>query len=274
MLTKEAVQELTKAQAITAAAEAVTGQVETLVALPSEFTVHDLEKYLTIRRRARGTMTTSTVADFAAYTEAHAEGGASVFVNQDDMTATAVLNLGTPEAPGHADNRAKLQPKKTAAFVALQNVAHGRAITQQAAAEFMEDWPAEMEFFNAASEPLGHGQAITAVRKITIEGLNRVESATQQLSAERSTFEKIEAKGADLIPTTIYFRCKPYVDLAPRLFVLRLGIITGGKDPAITLRVQNAEKHAEEMAAELAQLVTAAIGDTAAVLVGSYAAGA
>jgi uncharacterized protein YfdQ (DUF2303 family) len=267
MFTKDAIEKLSEAEAISAANREVTAS--NVVALPSDFELRDLEAKAPHRRRARGTMTTSTVADFAGYTETHAEDGATVFVNQDDMSATAVLNLGTPLEPGHADNRAKLQPKKTAAYIALQAVANGRAITQQAVAEFMEDWPGELEFFNAQSDKLTPSQAITAVRRITIEGLNRVESATQQLSAERSTFERIEAKGTDLIPTTIYFRCCPYVDFASRLFVLRLGIVTGAKDPAITLRVQNAEKHAEEMAAELASLVRGAVKDTP-VLLGSY----
>lgn len=125
MFTKNAIQKLTQAEAITAAAKTLTDQVDTLVALPKGFKVHDLEQYLQLRRRLRGSMTTPVLADFAAYTAANAETGATVFVNTDSMQAVAVLNLGGPTAPGHGDNRAVLAPPKTAAFAALLAVASG-----------------------------------------------------------------------------------------------------------------------------------------------------
>lgn len=278
MFDKDAIEKLSEAQAIAAANESLgncTGQSEisAVLALPSDFQTHDLEKFLQTRRRPRGTMTTSSVPDFAAYVKAHAEEGATCFIEQDKMKAVAVLNLGSPEAPGHADNRAVLAPKQTAAYVALQKVAHGRGITQKEAAEFLEDWPLLIECFHDADK-LTVPRAIAAVRKITIEGLKKLESAEQSLSASKSTFESVTASSTETLPTFIYFKCVPFHGLAERTFVLRLGILTGGPVPAIALRVINAERHDEEMAAELAQLVTAAIGETAPVLVGSYSVAA
>ena len=49
-------------------------------------------------------MNTHAEADFAQYTKAYLEAGASVFINEKDMTATAVMNLGTADNPGTADN--------------------------------------------------------------------------------------------------------------------------------------------------------------------------
>jgi uncharacterized protein YfdQ (DUF2303 family) len=53
------------------------------------------------------------------------------------------------------------------------------------------------------------------------------------------------------------------------LFVLRLGVRTGGDKPTITLRVQNLEQHEEEMANELADLVRSTV-KTTPVLLGTY----
>ncbi len=267
MLTKEAIEKLSEAQAISAANLSIEDRP--VAALPSDFNLHNLEKYAEHRRRARGTMTTSSVTAFAAYVADHAEAGATCFIEQDKMKAVAVLNLGEPTNPGHADNLAVLAPKQTAAYVALQKVAHGRGITQKEAAEFLEDWPGMAECFNDADK-LTVPKAIAAIRKITIEGLKKLESAEQSLSASKSTFESVTASSTETLPTFIYFKCVPFHGLAPRTFVLRLGILTGGAAPAIALRVINAEQHDEEMAAELAQLVTAAVGDAAPVLVGSY----
>ena len=117
MFDKETLTALQEPASIIAASAAIENQsiTDNLVALPSDYKLHNLEQYLQVRRRARGLMATAILESFTDYTKAHAEAGASVFVNPDTMSATAVLNLGTPNEPGHADNRAKLEVKRTAA---------------------------------------------------------------------------------------------------------------------------------------------------------------
>ena len=275
MFDKDAIKELAQAQAITAASEAIAvsfADDKAIVALPSEFTVHDLEKTLPLRRRARGAMTTSSVTPFAEYVDQHKEPGATVFVDQDAMTAVAVLNLGTPDQPGHADNIAKMVAKRMASFTALLQHASGQGLAQAKAAEFLEDWPGYFKFFKDAGE-ITAGQAIAAVRKLTIEAMRKLESAEQQLSATRSAFESVSATSTEPLPTTIYFSCVPYHGLSERQFVLRLGVLTGAKEPAIVLRIVNKEQHEEEMAAELSELVANNLKDSGVpVMVGRYQA--
>lgn len=270
MLDKEAIQELSKAQAITAACGAIPHTVGDVVPLPNDFSLNDLEKYMPQRRRLRGSMQTSTVGDFAHYVKANAETGAAVFVDPDTMSATAVLNLGTPPAPGHADNTAKLALRPTAAYKALCAVANGSALPQVTVAEFIEDW-APLIVCRNGDDVLDRKKAIAAVRSITIEGLKRVQNTEQQLSASKSAFESVEAKADELLPTFIDFTAEPYHGLSSRTYVLRLGIRTGDK-PAIVLRVVNAEKHAEECAAELAHLVDDAMTGDLPVMLGAYRA--
>lgn len=215
-------------------------------------------------------MATSNVPDFAAYVAAHQEAGAAVFIQQDKMTAIAVLNLGTPIAPGHADNTATLAPKKTAAYTALKSIATGTGCAQQKMAEFLEDWPAQITCFNDAGV-ITPPKAIAAIRKISIENLKKLENSEAQLSASRSAFESVTATSTEPLPTTIYFKTVPYHGLQERDFVLRLGILSGGDKPAVNLRIINQEQHEEDMAVELSELVKAAITDLP-VLIGEYAA--
>lgn len=277
MLTKEAVQELAQAQAITAADNATAGAFgegggSGLVALPKDFTIHDIEKHLSTRRRARGSMTTSVVDDFAAYAGAHQEAGATVFVDPDAMAATAVLNLGHADEPGHADNVAVYAPKKTAPFKALLAIATGNQVTQRAVAEFLEDWPGLTQFFHDGTE-LQPGRAIQAVRSINIEELRKLGSQQEQLSETRTAFESIKATSEHTLPTHIYFKCEPYMGLPERTFVLRLGVHTGGEKPAISLRITTFEKHAEQMAQELVDKVKGAFGiDSLPMVIGTYKA--
>lgn len=276
MNVKDAITALTEAQSVTAAntsIQAATNPTEVgVVSLPSDFKVHDLEDYLPERRRARGTMATAYVESFADYVTTHAEDGCTVFV-QDDIKAKAVLNLGSLKAPGHADNIALLEPTKTAAYSALMAI-NGRKLTQRDAAEFLEDWIDHVKCFSGddaelPSNAITARAAVGALRNLTIESAKKLQSEVKNLSANMSAFESIEAKSEQPIPEFIYFRCKPYADLAERQFVLRLGVITEDK-PQIVLRIRQIEQHIEEMANELAELVTTSVGASATVVLGNY----
>lgn len=276
MLTKEAIQELAQAQAISAADDAIGGAFsdgsgDGLVALPKDFSIHDIEKHLSARRRARGSMETSVIEDFGRYVSDYRLDGAACFVDSQRMQAIAVLNLGTSDAPGHADDTATLALRATAAYTALRKITDSGPTSQRVVAEFLEDWPGELVFYREG-QSVTPGAAIAAVRDITIEHLKKQGSSEQQLSAERSTFEKVAAAGELPLPTHLYFTAVPFLGLTQRTFVMRLGLQTGGSAPAIGLRIVTLEKHIEEMAVELASLVRQALGDELPVLVGSYTA--
>lgn len=274
MFEKDAIGALSKAEAISAAMNSLMqahANNEDLAALPEEFKIHDLEQFMVARRRARGSMTTQALGDFAAYVKTHAENGATVFVTPENMAAVAVLNLGTPEVPGHADNRATYSPPKLAAYKSMLAISE-RHLDQQAAAEWLEDWPGMWQAFHD-TEQLTAPATVAAVRKITIEALAKAETSAGQLSAEKSTFEQVKASsGANKLPTHLHFKCAPYLGIEERTYVLRLSIRTGNKDPLLALRIVNKEQHDEQIGQELAEKVRQAIGDTAPVHLGTYTA--
>ena len=242
-----------------------------VVFVPNNFDRHDLEKLLPNRRRARGVMNTSDIEAFATYSEEHAEDGATVFIDADAMSARAVLNLGTSEEPGHADNVGVLKLKQTAAYTALLQIGNGRHLSQQSAAEFLEDWAEEVECFGENSGEINHGAAVAALRKLTIDTARKVESSEGQLSASLSVMEQVKASSENPIPTTIYFNCVPFHGLDKRLFVLRLAVHTAGDKPTLSLRIKNLEGHQEEMAQEFAGNVREVIANQIPVVIGTYA---
>ena len=271
---KTAIQEIALSQAVTAAGMEVGNGMATrngAAALPDNFKLHDLEDYLPTRRRIRGSMSTSVIADFATYATTNMQTGAAVFIDPKTMSATAVLNLGTPALPGHCDNTAKLEPERTAAYKAIRAITAGMPVSQTVAAEFLEDWANIILCFKDG-ELVPANKAVAAVRNITIEALRKVASEEQQLSASKSAFEKISASSESApIPGEIHFVCQPYKDLPQRTFVMRLGIITSEK-PTLTLRIIKIEEHEEQMAGELADLITKAIKEDMPVMIGKYQA--
>lgn len=275
MFTKDAITELCQAEAISAAAaaiEAAADRDDAQVALPSDFKLTSLEQFLPFRRRARGAMVTSSLDAFAAYVGAQTSDGlGAVFVEEEAMQAVAVLNLGVPDAPGHADNTATYKTQPTAAWTALQAIANGAPKSQQAAAEWMEDWSSMLEC-GRDGEDIPVKQAIAAVRKITIEEQRKVESEQADLSASRSTFDQIKASGGgNPLPSWVEIIMHPYKGMALRTFRLRVAVLTDDKAPRLTLRIVKAEEHAEQMASELVGMVKEALSSTGIpALIGTY----
>jgi uncharacterized protein YfdQ (DUF2303 family) len=267
--------ELSHSEAIRAAAEVASGRDQ--LALPAGFAIHDLEKFGNFRRRARGMMGSTVAADFAAYAKAHADPGACVFVDQDAMKAIAVLNLGTSDMPGHADNVAVLNMRKTAAYADLLRIADGNAKTQTQVAEWMEDWApllsASATDTEGETQPIRIPHAIAAVRKITIDAARKTESEVASLSASKSTLERITAHSGGLtLPTMIVLTTEPYDGLDSMDIALRMGVVTTGDKVSLVLRIQKAEAMQQEMAQALADLVRQEIGDAMPVLIGAYTA--
>lgn len=274
MIDKTAIEALSKAEAITNAGLEISDGMELrrgALALPNDFTLHDLEKFLPNRRRQRGEMTTSAIGDFVAYTTKNAEAGATVFIDQENMKACAVLNLGTTDKPGHADNKAMLESRSTAAYSALRNIAK-QAAGQSVIAEFMEDWMLNIVCLHEGIE-IQTAKAIAAVRSITIDTARKLEVEEKQLGASKSAFESIQASSKETLPTEIRFKCIPYKELQYRTFVMRPSILTTGDRIALSLRIIKIEEHEEQMAAELAEIIRAGIKqDDISVLLGKYVA--
>lgn len=271
MFDRNAIIALQEAEAIAKAAEAVCNSIEMarpVIALPDDFRLHDIEDKLPTRIRARGEFLTPYMNDFVAYAAEHKEEGAWAFVDAEKIRATAVLNLGTPGAPGHADQRAVLAPQRTAAYAALC-AATQNPQSQRDMAEFLEDWLPCWTAQHSDAE-LPQGQALLAIRNLTVEAAIKADHKEESLSNSRSTFESVKASSEHKLPTLIAFKCKPYPDLSERTFVLRLGVLTNDKTPRFQLRITALEEHIEQMATEFSVQIREAAEGKIPVLIGSY----
>ena len=78
MFDKEAIKALQYGGGIREASNALVEAYTSteVISLPDHFTIHDLEMFMPNRRRARGSMETSSISDFAAYLAQHHDVGA------------------------------------------------------------------------------------------------------------------------------------------------------------------------------------------------------
>ncbi len=217
------------------------------------------------RSRFRGSLKTSLLSEFVAYLKRHPVGAG--FIDADNMTATAFLNLGTKDNPGHADWQAHLDLKATAAYRAIRSI-EGSPLSQKQMAEWIEDWSTHLSAMKDG-QTIGINVALAAIREISIEAKKNVTSTDRDFGASRSSMEEIEARAKGGLPTHLRFGCHPYPGFRHRDFNLRLSVITGDS-PALKLRIVGKEQVEEDIAQEFKALLLEEIGESAELTIGTF----
>lgn len=270
MFDKSAVQQLAQTEATAQSNQSLQHALTAgaaLVALPDDFELTSLEGYLPLRRRARNSMSTSYVEDFARYVCQHRENGCTIYVNAEAMAAKAVLNQGTPALPGHGDNTAVVKLKATALYTSLRNlVSQHRG--QKALAEWLEEWRDHVMPLDKDLQDLNIGHVVAGIRSVSIEQINKSTSTVEALSAERSEMESVAAKTDRtdaVLPAYLKLTTNPYKELGARTFYVRVSILTSQREPTFALGILGQELHEEEMAAEFAHVVRASFAPVADV---------
>ncbi|NBN69516.1 DUF2303 family protein [Proteus sp. G2618] len=225
------------------------------IVLPNDFKVSSLENLQEGRFRFRGEMKTTSISDFVKYSIKNAiDEGVSCFIDANEMSAKTIFNIGTIGEPGHADNTALVKLKQTAPFAALLKI-DGVKHRQKELAEWLEDWRDYLMAFDANGNVLDIKQAISAVRRITIESTRSAEHEDHDFSAKRSVLENVEARSKDVMPTAFQFTCTPYDELKERNIKLRYSVLTGGDVPTLVLRIVQLENLEEQIAQEFRNLL-------------------
>ncbi|WP_085696317.1 DUF2303 family protein [Pseudomonas sp. B26(2017)] len=264
-LSKEALQLVIDAALSAAGATLPTHTPVVLV--PESTKLTNLETYQAGRSRFRGTFSTTSLVDFGAYVQERGEGLG--FIDQDAMSSVVYFNLGTPEVPGHADDKAALRLKATVAFNAVQEIS-GRRMAQRDLSDWIEDWNHNLTGFDAAGNALPIAKVVASIRNITIKSLSESDHAVTEVSTSRSAMDQIEATSKETLPANLVFTTSPYEGLSVREFTLRLSIITSGSAPALTLRWVGEAAQREEIAQEFKGVLLDQVQDKATLRLGAF----
>lgn len=231
-----------------------------VVMLPKEMSLHSLEGFNAHRNQFRAAFNTQRFASFIDYAHANTQANAQCFIDQSEMSALIVFDMGNIEAAGHAKHRASLEMKKTAAFQALCDL-QGQKLSQKAFSDFLEDWADNLKAY-CHNDEMSVQSAVQAVRKMTIDYARNEEHEVGDFAAKKSAMESVEAKSAIQLPTHFEFTCNPYSSLDVRSFNLRLSVLTGSGEPVLVVRLIQAEQIEEAVTEEFAGKLTQALSDT------------
>ncbi|GLX90627.1 hypothetical protein Pfra02_31950 [Pseudomonas fragi] len=193
------------------------------------------------------------------------------FINQDEMTCSVLFNLGTEEAPGHADDRAALKLKATAGYQAVQAIS-GRAMSQKDMSDWIEDWNSTLSAAGENNQSISLVKAIAAVRTITVKASSESDHTVSETRASRSAMDTIEATSKETLPTSLIFSVVPFEGLTEQQIQLRVSVITSGAQPALKLRWVSEEVQREDIAQEFKAVLEKEIGNAAKLSLGSFSA--
>lgn len=236
--------------------------------VPNGYSLESLEAFQDFPSRFRGTYSTSSIEDYAAYVNGEAD--ARVFVDTDDMDAEAFFDLGQAVAPGHGEHRALLKLQRTAPYTACLD-AHDRAFGQKELAHWIEDWHAHITGESTSGKELTPKQLATMVRRIEVKASSERTHEEGDWNTQSSGLDALDARTGEDTPAFIRFACLPYEGLRLRTFDLRVSILTEeGKPPRLKLRITGLEGIQEEIAKEFKAVLGDHLGDHATLLLGNF----
>lgn len=249
------------------------------VVLPAGMEITSVEHLLPARVRPRGTITTERLHAFQAMCGRFGEKGSPlvlVSANRSEWTlrATCILNVDAEsrgDALGHADHRIELTMPPSPEFAALLKHCTHR-IGHKDMLAFVEDHRDRITMFGSDEAEITFGAGLSALRKVTIEQINRSEHREDDFTTVRTGLESIEAKSSALLPYILEFSAPLFDGLSKSVIPIRVHIVSDDKRLLFRLDPIMLQAALDDVEHELMLGLSASLEDNIEVLAGSTVA--
>jgi len=245
------------------------------IIIPDGYKLQSLEPLKPEPGHFRGQFDTTVLSQFIGYIDQNGTAHTGVFINQDTMSAKAIIDMGNPRSPEWGKHLARVTLKRTPAYAELMDNKDKR-LSQQEIIDFAEDHPDNIVFYygdQGSAEPADLKQTIKTLRKLKTAATATTEHETNNFSANRSAMESIEiTAGASQPPTGFTFHAIPHDGFEPVTFDCQLRAITDGKEVSLKYRIAQLAQHQEQIAEQFRDKITTGIHvDDIQILIGDMA---
>ncbi len=211
--------------------------IKPVIALPSDYKTIDLEKFIAKPTRFRGIFNTQLIDEFVSYINKAGSTSTGIFVNPEDASAQAIVDMGDNNNPEWGEHKAILALKKSPEFSRLLELA-GKTLSQQDLIDFAEDWTAHIQFISDQDESLDFRASLNAIRRLTVSATQNNESVTGNFNASQSSLDAIEVKAAGaVLPFGFIYTCIPYESFEQVVLFCQLRSLTDGKNVNLKYRI-------------------------------------
>jgi len=168
-----------------------------VIALPEKTTIYDLEQFQDRPRRHRRRFVTDDVNSFVDYVNASADDVAVTMVFVGERSVRAIIGASTEDAPRWEDHTAELTIKDTPIYKALLQLQNTGKHSQKALADWLTEWAESIDCgIDAENGDVPVGQAIAAIRRMTVDVKLDSEHSVEEYQASRSAMESVEVNDA------------------------------------------------------------------------------
>jgi uncharacterized protein YfdQ (DUF2303 family) len=230
--------------------------------IPEGYRIESLEDKNGYASHYRMRYETDSLEDFIEYCSTHAIDGSACFVDPIEMKATAIIDLGTLQIPGHKYHTAKFFLNKTASYISMLDNTDTK-LNQRSASDFIDDWSDFISVRAADGTPMDLGRAAARLRNMTIETAKQLNSQVGDMSQQMSAMERVEASKPETMPATIIFKCVPYFGLTTREFKLRVQVVCQDTSaPRVIFRLVAHQEATEQMSEEMKEIIVQGLSAT------------
>jgi len=239
------------------------------VIIPNNHKLTNIEYLLEAPKRFRAEFNTILIDEFVAYINKNGTERTGIFINPKDMSAEAIINMGSDEKPEWGDHKAKLALTKMPEFSEfIKN--NGRTLSQQDFIDFAEDWKDHIEFIDVSEETLDFRSSINAIRRLTVSATQSNESITGNFNASQSSLDAIEIKAAgSVLPYGFIFTCTPYESFLQTILLCQIRALTDGKTVNLKYRIMMLDSHINNIGIEFKELLEQSINYEAGFYTGT-----
>jgi uncharacterized protein YfdQ (DUF2303 family) len=260
-ISKEVIQHLQE-QAVSLATETLPPSHIPTVALPSSMSIHNLEKFMAQPRYYRAAFDTQNLDQFLKYIGQVATDQTSIYVNEKNMTATAIIDQGDPVEPLWGKHKASLGLVKSPAFEALlaHSADQNSGMSQQQMIDFIHDWEPNLQFIESLDDhasTISLTDATNRIRTLNMKRAHESEQRHRENGYQASAMEQLEINSRDgqSLPGGFIFTTVPYPHLPERNFICRF-YAKGDDAIRLSYRITQLEYHLEEIGVEFCDLIT------------------
>jgi|GEM_PF-3715890 len=224
-------------------------------AVPNSARLESIERFEGVPDHFRGNYNTTVLDEYVLYINKNADEESGIFINPDEMSAKAIIDLGSHELPKWGKHKATAKLKQTPAYTALLN-ADNITSNQQELIDWLEDWESYINFYDADNKGLDFKRTIRALRRIKFNANLETTNDLSNFATSRSTLEQIELKaGYEDFPVGFIFECEPYEGFSSYRFACQLRAMPNDKDALFKYRIGQLEAQKVLIADEFKQMI-------------------
>ncbi|MEO5350211.1 MAG: YfdQ family protein [Magnetococcus sp. YQC-3] len=215
--------------------------------LPKDYELKSFETLLKQPLNYKLKLQTTSLADWLAYTASHANEDSGIFIDKENMSAKALIDMGNPTTPQWGYHQANLQLTTTPEYHTLIE-ANNKTFAQQSFIELLQNLEGSIAFYveheingeneDQADDEIPYKKALQYFRRLSSQSIKNFEQSQHDNKSSATAEQSYEIKSNGQKPINKIVMTSPvYEGLPATTLTARLRYDTSNEGVKIALRI-------------------------------------